>query len=226
MNTVQENLKQIQQDINSAAAKTGRNSEDITLLAVTKYVTIERTEEAVDAGIVDLGENRIEGFLEKQAVIGEKAVWHFIGSLQTRKVKDVINQVDYLHALDRLSLAKEIQKRATKKVKCFVQINVSGEATKSGVSPDETLVFIQQLAEFPAIEVVGLMTMAPNTEKEDVLRSVFSGLRQLRDEVKAAGMLHAPCTFLSMGMSNDYTIAIEEGATHVRVGSALVGPYK
>ncbi|MFJ6414009.1 YggS family pyridoxal phosphate-dependent enzyme [Terribacillus saccharophilus] len=226
MNTVQENLKQIQQDINTAAAKTGRNSEDITLLAVTKYVTIERTEEAVDAGIVDLGENRIEGFLEKQAVIGEKAVWHFIGSLQTRKVKDVINQVDYLHALDRLSLAKEIQKRAAKKIKCFVQINVSGEVTKSGVSPDETLAFIQQLAEFPAIEVVGLMTMAPNTEKEDVLRSVFSGLRQLRDEVKAAGMLHAPCTFLSMGMSNDYTIAIEEGATHIRVGSALVGPYK
>ncbi|PAF16709.1 YggS family pyridoxal phosphate-dependent enzyme [Terribacillus saccharophilus] len=225
MNTVQENLKQIQEDINSAAAKTGRNSEDITLLAVTKYVTIERTEEAVDAGIVDLGENRIEGFLEKQAVIGKKAVWHFIGSLQTRKVKDVINQVDYLHALDRLSLAKEIQKRATKKIKCFVQINVSGEATKSGVSPDETLVFIQQLAEFPAIEVVGLMTMAPNTEKEDVLRSVFSGLRQLRDEVKAAGMLHAPCTYLSMGMSNDYKIAIEEGATHIRVGSALVGPY-
>ncbi|MCM3225008.1 YggS family pyridoxal phosphate-dependent enzyme [Terribacillus saccharophilus] len=226
MNTVQENLKQIQQEINIAAAKTGRNSEDITLLAVTKYVTIERTEEAVDAGIVDLGENRIEGFLEKQAAIGEKAVWHFIGSLQTRKVKDVINQVDYLHALDRLSLAKEIQKRAEKKIKCFVQINVSGEATKSGVSPEETLGFIQQLAEFPAIEVVGLMTMAPNTEKEDVLRSVFSGLRQLQDEVKAADMLHAPCTYLSMGMSNDYSIAIEEGATHVRVGSALVGPYK
>lgn len=226
MNTVQENLKQIQQDINLAATKTGRNSEDITLLAVTKYVTIERTEEAVDAGIVDLGENRIEGFLEKQAAIGEKAVWHFIGSLQTRKVKDVINQVDYLHALDRLSLAKEIQKRAEKKIKCFVQINVSGEATKSGVSPEETLGFIQQLAEFPTIEVVGLMTMAPNTEKEDVLRSVFSGLRQLRDEVKAADMLHAPCTYLSMGMSNDYTVAIEEGATHIRVGSALVGPYK
>ncbi|MFP7477721.1 YggS family pyridoxal phosphate-dependent enzyme [Terribacillus saccharophilus] len=226
MNTVQENLAQIKEDISSAASKSGRNSEDITLLAVTKYVTIERTEEAVDAGIVDLGENRIEGFLEKQAIIGEKAVWHFIGSLQTRKVKDVINQVDYLHALDRLSLAKEIQKRAAKKVKCFVQVNVSGEATKSGLSPDETLNFIKQLAEYPAIEVVGLMTMAPHTEKEDVLRSVFSGLRQLRDEVAAAGMLHAPCTFLSMGMSNDYTIAIEEGATHIRVGSALVGPYK
>lgn len=225
MNTVQENLKRIKGDISSAAAKTGRNSEDITLLAVTKYVTIERTEEAVDAGIVDLGENRIEGFLEKQAIIGEKAVWHFIGSLQTRKVKDVINQVDYLHALDRLSLAKEIQKRATKKIKCFVQVNVSGEATKSGVSPEETLAFIKELAEFPAIEVVGLMTMAPNTENEDVLRSVFSGLRQLRDEVAAAGLTHAPCTFLSMGMSNDYTIAIEEGATHIRVGSALVGPY-
>lgn len=225
MNTVQENLKRIKDDISSAAAKTGRNSEDITLLAVTKYVTIERTEEAVDAGIVDLGENRIEGFLEKQAIIGEKAVWHFIGSLQTRKVKDVINQVDYLHALDRLSLAKEIQKRATKKIKCFVQVNVSGEATKSGVSPEETLAFIKELTAFPAIEVVGLMTMAPNTEEEDVLRSVFSGLRQLRDEVAAAGLTHAPCTFLSMGMSNDYTIAIEEGATHIRVGSALVGPY-
>ncbi|PAE16698.1 YggS family pyridoxal phosphate-dependent enzyme [Virgibacillus sp. 7505] len=225
MNTVQENLKRIKDDISSAAARTGRNSEDITLLAVTKYVTIERTEEAVDAGIVDLGENRIEGFLEKQAIIGEKAVWHFIGSLQTRKVKDVINQVDYLHALDRLSLAKEIQKRATKKIKCFVQVNVSGEATKSGVSPEETLSFIKELAEFPAIEVVGLMTMAPNTDNEDVLRSVFSGLRQLRDEVAAAGLTHAPCTFLSMGMSNDYTIAVEEGATHIRVGSALVGPY-
>ncbi|MFP7494167.1 YggS family pyridoxal phosphate-dependent enzyme [Terribacillus saccharophilus] len=225
MNTVQENLKHIRDDIRSAAAKSGRDSEDITLLAVTKYVTIERTKEAVDAGIVDLGENRIEGFLKKQAAIGEKAVWHFIGSLQTRKVKDIIESVDYLHALDRLSLAKEIQKRSSKKIKCFVQVNVSGEESKSGVSPDETIAFIRELAAYPAIEVVGLMTMAPNTEDEDVLRSVFSGLRQLRDEAAAAHMAHAPCTLLSMGMSNDYKIAIEEGATHIRVGSALVGPY-
>ena len=225
MNTVQKNLKLIREDISSAAAKSGRKTEDITLLAVTKYVTIERTKEAVDAGIVDLGENRIEGFLEKQAAIGDEAIWHFIGSLQSRKVKEVINQVDYLHALDRLSLAKEIQKRAAKKIKCFVQVNVSAEATKSGVSPAETLAFIQELAAYPAIEVVGLMTMAPNTQDEDVLRSVFSGLRQLRDEAAAQNMSHAPCTLLSMGMSNDYKIAIEEGATHVRVGSALVGPY-
>ncbi|SDC66344.1 hypothetical protein SAMN05421663_103281 [Terribacillus halophilus] len=225
MNTVQQNLERIREDISSAAAKSGRKTEDITLLAVTKYVTIERTKEAVDAGIVDLGENRIEGFLEKQAAIGDEAIWHFIGSLQSRKVKDVINQVDYLHALDRLSLAKEIQKRAAKKIKCFVQVNVSAEATKSGVSPAETLAFIQELAAYPAIEVVGLMTMAPNTQDEDVLRSVFSGLRQLRDEVAAQNMAHAPCALLSMGMSNDYKIAIEEGATHVRVGSALVGPY-
>ncbi|MFP7169048.1 YggS family pyridoxal phosphate-dependent enzyme [Terribacillus sp. FSL K6-0262] len=226
MNTVKQNLERIREEISSAAAQSGRKSEDITLLAVTKYVTIERTKEAVDAGIVDLGENRIEGFLEKQAAIGEKANWHFIGNLQSRKVKDVINQVDYLHALDRLSLAKEIQKRAARKIKCFVQVNVSGEETKSGVSPDETLAFIRKLAAYPAIEVVGLMTMAPNTQDEDVLRGVFSGLRKLRDEAAAENMAHAPCTMLSMGMSNDFKIAIEEGATHVRVGSALVGPYQ
>ncbi|PAD39989.1 YggS family pyridoxal phosphate-dependent enzyme [Terribacillus sp. 7520-G] len=226
MNTVKQNLERIREEISSAAAQSGRKSEDITLLAVTKYVTIERTKEAVDAGIVDLGENRIEGFLEKQAAIGEKANWHFIGNLQSRKVKDVINQVDYLHALDRLSLAKEIQKRAARKIKCFVQVNVSGEETKSGVSPDETLAFIRKLAAYPAIEVVGLMTMAPNTQDEDALRGVFSGLRKLRDEAAAENMAHAPCTMLSMGMSNDFKIAIEEGATHVRVGSALVGPYQ
>ncbi|QXE03020.1 YggS family pyridoxal phosphate-dependent enzyme [Terribacillus sp. DMT04] len=226
MNTVQENFAQIQEKIKAAAAKAGRNYEDITLLAVTKYVTIERTEEAVNAGIGDLGENRIEGFLEKQAVIGDRAVWHFIGSLQSRKVKDVINQADYLHALDRLSLAKEIQKRAEKTIKCFVQVNVSGEETKAGVSPDETLSFIQQLEAFPAIEVAGLMTMAPHTKDEDVLRRVFSELRELRDKVADEGMAHAPCALLSMGMSNDYQIAIEEGATHIRVGSALVGPYE
>lgn len=226
MNTVKQNLERIREEISSAAAQSGRKSEDITLLAVTKYVTIERTKEAVDAGIVDLGENRIEGFLEKLAAIGEKANWHFIGNLQSRKVKDVINQVDYLHALDRLSLAKEIQKRAARKIKCFVQVNVSGEETKSGVSPDETLAFIRKLAAYPAIEVVGLMTMAPNTQDEDVLRGVFSGLRKLRDEAAAENMAHAPCTMLSMGMSNDFKIAIEEGATHVRVGSALVGPYQ
>src|SRR5690606_34270584 len=140
-----------------------------------------------------------------------------------RRVRDIINQVDFLHSLDRLSIAKEIQKRAESTVDCFVQVNVSGEESKSGLQPDELEDFILQLAEYDKIRVVGLMTMAPFTQDEEWIRKVFRSLRGLRDQLAAKEMAHAPCTLLSMGMSNDYAIAIEEGATHVRIGTALVG---
>ena len=143
--------------------------------------------------------------------------------MQTRKVRDVINEVDYFHALDRDSLAKEIEKRAEKEVNCFVQVNVSGEESKHGLTAEETVEFIKSLEQYSKIKVVGLMTMAPFVDDEDVLRNCFRKLRQVRDEVKALKLPYAPCEFLSMGMSNDYKIAIEEGATHIRVGTALVG---
>lgn len=195
----------------------------IQVIAVTKQVGVERTKEAIEAGIRHLGENRPEGLAQKLEAIDNDVSWHYIGNLQTRKVKDVINEIDYLHSLDRLSLAKEIQKRANSQVKCFVQVNVSGEESKSGISPGETIDFIESLKLYDKIQVVGLMTMAPNTTDEFAIREAFKGLKILQLQVSEKNWTHAPCTECSMGMSNDYLIAAEEGASFVRIGTALVG---
>ncbi|MGK0552974.1 YggS family pyridoxal phosphate-dependent enzyme [Macrococcus capreoli] len=218
---VKNNLAVIQSEIDTAVAESPYGQQP-TLIAVTKYVTIERAQEAVDAGVMHLGENRIEGFLDKKAHI-QNVTMHFIGSLQTRKVKEVIDNIDYLHSLDRMSLAQEIQKRATKKIKCFIQVNVSGEESKHGIAPEDVQSFVQSLSEYDNIEVVGLMTMAPLDATDDAIRTYFKQLKQLQLAVNALGLPHAPCTETSMGMSNDYKIAIEEGATFIRIGTKLVG---
>lgn len=217
-----ENLKQIQHQIEIAKQRV--NAEQaVQIIAVTKEVDVNRTEEAIEAGLVHLGENRPEGLLNKLDSIDSAVSWHYIGSLQTRKVKQVIDQIDYLHSLDRLSLAEEIEKRATKRVKCFLQVNVSGEESKHGLTKEQALAFVKQLEQFSKIEVVGLMTMAPFTEDETMIRQVFKQLKQLQQEVSQLNIPNVPCTELSMGMSNDYEIAVEEGATFVRIGTALVG---
>lgn len=198
-------------------------NEGIQIIAVTKQVGVDRTREAVEAGIAHLGENRPEGFLQKYESLKNVVKWHFIGNLQSRKVKDIINEIDYLHSLDRMSLAKEIQKRAEYPVNCFVQVNVSKEDSKSGILPEETLEFVKTLEKYDKINIIGLMTMAPNVEDEEVLRNVFRGLKSLQLEVAEQNWPHAPCTECSMGMSNDYLIAAQEGATFVRIGTALIG---
>ena len=219
---VRENFETITREIVETCKQVGRNPEEVKLIAVTKYVTDTRVEEAIEAGIIDFAENRPQNYVERKGKYSDKT-WHLIGSLQTRKVRDVINEVDYFHALDRDSLAKEIEKRAEKEIKCFVQVNVSGEESKHGLTSEEAIDFIKSLEQYSKIEVVGLMTMAPFVEDEEILRNCFRKLRQLRDEVKGLNLSYAPCGYLSMGMSNDYKIAIEEGATHIRVGTALVG---
>ncbi len=221
--SVSANLEAIKQKINTACEKSGRNHEEVTVIAVTKYVSVERASEAIDAGVLHLGENRDEGLLEKWGYLKDRPVWHFIGSLQTRKVKNIIDKVEYIHSLDRLSLAAEINKRAESTKKCFVQVNVSGEQSKHGLNPDQVIDFIFQLKDLPNIEVAGLMTMAPLTEDEAVMRGCFRKLRKLREEIIALNLKSAPCKELSMGMSNDFEIAVEEGATMVRIGTALVG---
>lgn len=220
---VEDNFSAIKERIKQACERSGRNEEEIKVIAVTKYVSIERTQEAIDAGIHHIGENRIEGLREKQNAVSGQVDWHFIGTLQTRKVKDVVAHADYVHSLDRLSLAKEIQKRADGPVRCFVQVNVSGEESKHGMAPEEVIPFVEELASMDRIIVVGLMTMAPFTEDEQVLRSCFKKLKDLQLQVKSLELPHAPCEELSMGMSNDFEIAIEEGSTCIRVGTALVG---
>lgn len=217
------NYDLVKQQINEACLRVKRNPDKVTVIAVTKYVSIERANEALQAGIINLGENRDDGLLRKWDVLKDKPVWHYIGSLQTRKVKNIINIVEYIHSLDRTSLAEEINKRAERKVKCLVQVNVSGEESKHGLSTEEALIFIESLSKFENISVEGLMTMAPNTKNESEIRECFRKLRELREQVQALDLNYAPCTELSMGMSNDYGIAIEEGATMVRIGTALVG---
>ena len=219
---VRENFETITREIAETCKQVGRNVDEVKLIAVTKYVTDVRVEEAIEAGIADFAENRPQNYVQRKDKYSNKT-WHLIGSLQTRKVRDVINQVDYFHALDRDSLAKEIEKRAEKEIKCFVQVNVSGEESKHGLTSEEAIDFIKSLEQYSKIKVVGLMTMAPFVEDEEILRNCFRKLRQLSDEVKGLNLAYAPCEFLSMGMSNDYKIAIEEGATHIRVGTALVG---
>ncbi len=220
---VADNVVHIEEQIGQACQNSGRKRNEIMLIAVTKYVTIERAKEALDAGIMNLGENRDEGLLNKYEVLGDRPNWHYIGSLQTRKVKNIIDKVAYIHSMDRISLAEEIQKRANKPVKCLVQVNVSGEESKHGIGPSELLQFVQELANFDKIIVAGLMTMAPLTDNEQVLRKCFRDLKELQNEIQQNAFIHAPCTELSMGMSNDFTIAIEEGATMIRIGTALVG---
>ncbi|MDF2945904.1 MAG: alanine racemase domain protein [Bacillales bacterium] len=201
----------------------GRDPKSIKLIAVTKYVSTSRAIEAIRVGIKHIGENRSEGLKSKRDAIKADVSWHFIGSLQTRKVKEILDQVDYIHSLDRLSLAEEIQKRASSCIKCFVQVNTSGEKTKQGLAIEEVDGFLNSIKDFDNLQVIGLMTMAPYTNDEDIIRNSFKELRLLRDLITNKNYKNAPCTFLSMGMSNDYKIAIEEGATHIRIGSLLVG---
>ncbi|MFP3916356.1 YggS family pyridoxal phosphate-dependent enzyme [Lysinibacillus telephonicus] len=222
MEKISSKLSEIKNKIEEAKNRANVNH-DVTIIAVTKQVSIDRAQEAINAGLIHLGENRPEGLLAKKSELNNQAKWHYIGSLQSRKVKQVINEIDYLHSLDRISLAEEINKRAEKTINCFVQANVSGEQSKHGLKTEEVIPFIQSLGQFDKIRVVGLMTMAPNTEDQTVIRNVFKNLKNLQQEVVKLNLPYAPCHELSMGMSNDYEIAVEEGATFVRIGTALVG---
>ena len=224
--SVIERYAAIQSRIINACEKARRSKDEVEVIAVTKYVSVERAKEALEAGVNHLGENRDDGFLDKRKALGDKPVWHFIGTLQTRKVKHIIDYVDYIHSLDRFSLAKEIDKRAKKEIRCFVQVNTSGEESKHGLEPEKTIEFIQQLQSLSNIKVVGLMTMAPFTEDTQVIRNCFRALKEIQKSIQLLHLSHAPCTELSMGMSNDFEIAIEEGATFVRIGTALVGNEK
>lgn len=185
-----------------------------TLVAASKYVTSKEIRELYNLGIHDMGENRANAFLEKYDELQDlDIIWHFIGHLQTNKVKEIINKISFLHSLDSIKLAQAINKTANKKIKCFVEIN-SGEESKSGISYEEVNDFLEQLKQFDKIEVIGFMTMAPNIEDKEEIKKVFMKLKDLRDKINKDYKL-------SMGMSHDYEIAIECGATHVRLGSIL-----
>jgi pyridoxal phosphate enzyme (YggS family) len=224
--TLQGRLRDVESRLIEACQRSGRNREDIGVIAVTKYVSVNTAIAVVNAGIRQIGENRWPDARDKWETLKGQATFHYIGSLQTNKVKDVIGKFDYIHSLDRIALAEAIEQRARLldiQVTCFLQVNVSGEQTKHGLTPDQVKDFLKELQAFERIRPIGLMTMAPHEEDPELTRPVFRALRELRDELNGLDFLREPITELSMGMSNDFEIAVEEGATWVRLGTVLVG---
>lgn len=220
MNLV-ENADLVRQQVETARNKANRQDQ-VNVIAVTKYVDIATTEALVKTGIQHIGENRVDKFLEKyQALKDYDLTWHLIGSLQRRKVRDVINLVDYFHALDSVKLAQEIQKRAEHPIKCFLQVNISGEESKHGFAPDELDDVLAEIAQLDKIEIVGLMTMAPFEASQEELQDIFSKTHQLQKQLEKKQLKNMPFSELSMGMSRDFEVAIANGATYVRIGTSF-----
>jgi len=221
---LRENLDRVRKKIALAAARAGRDVRDITLVAVTKGIPADVIRTAVAHGCRDLGENRVQELLAKRRHLSDVR-WHFIGHLQRNKVRSLISNVALIHSLDRWSLAEEISRRATARglvVPVLIQVNVAREKTKYGVEPEEAADLAEAAGRLPGLSVRGLMTIAPLVDDPEEVRPVFRALRVLGRELeeKIPGF---SLRYLSMGMSNDYTVAIEEGANLVRVGSAIFG---
>ena len=220
MNLV-ENADLVRQQVETARNKANRQDQ-VNVIAVTKYVDVATTEALVKTGIQHIGENRVDKFLEKYQALKEyDLTWHLIGSLERRKVKDVINLVDYFHALDSVNLAQEIQKRAEHPIKCFLQVNISGEESKHGFAPDELDDVLAEIAQLDKIEIVGLMTMAPFEASQEELQYIFSKTHQLQKQLEKKQLKNMPFSELSMGMSRDFEVAIANGATYVRIGTSF-----
>ena len=216
------NTELIFQQIAEASQKANRDLDSVSVIAVTKYVDVETAEALLPLGVHHIGENRVDKFLEKYQALKDRPVtWHLIGTLQRRKVKDVISFVDYFHALDSLKLAQEIQKRTDHVIKCFLQVNISGEESKHGFSKEALLEQLADLAQLDQIEYVGLMTMAPFEADTDELRTIFKKTQELQSEIREKQIPNMPMTELSMGMSRDYEEAIQFGSTFVRIGTAF-----
>ena len=193
---------------------------DVTLVAATKYVDVDDMNELLRVGITNFGENRTESFLRKYSLLNNRTVsWHFIGHLQRNKALDVINKIDFLHSLDSLKLAKLIDEHRTTPLKCFVEVSINLEENKNGVPYFEVENFVKELLKYKNIELVGFMMMAVKASDEESLDSQFKKLKELRDEIEKKLNIKIP--YLSMGMSDDYKSALNEGATHIRLGRIL-----
>ncbi|MBC7345594.1 MAG: YggS family pyridoxal phosphate-dependent enzyme, partial [Clostridia bacterium] len=203
--------------------------EQIKVVAVTKGVPVEKIRVAVSSGITAIGENRVQELVAKQKELGMEVEWHLVGHLQRNKVKYVVGKVALIHSVDSLRLAWEIDRRAQQMgtvMNVLLQVNVSGEETKYGVPPGEALDMVDKLSRLAGIKVVGLMTMAPEVDDPEQARPVFRGLKRLADEIGAARISGVDMGIISMGMSNDFEVAIEEGATLIRVGRIIFGLRK
>ncbi|MFZ5648422.1 MAG: YggS family pyridoxal phosphate-dependent enzyme [Bacillota bacterium] len=222
---IRENIVELRGEIYSAAVKAGRNPADIEIVAVTKNVPVETISLAVEEGLLNLGENRVQELISKHHHFGQDVRWHLIGHLQTNKVKAVVGKTSLIHSLDSWRLAVEIDRRSGELglvTDVLVQVNVSGEETKYGLNPEEVSDFIKDAAGLGGIAVRGLMTVAPYVDDPEEVRPVFRALRGLFGDLRKR-FPGVPMSYLSMGMTNDYRVAVEEGANILRVGTGIFG---
>ena len=226
MEIIKNNLEIINKKIKKAALRADRNPEEIKLVAVTKTATIEQIEEAIKAGVKIIGESKVQEAKEKYQIITADIEWHLVGRLQTNKVKYAVEIFDCIHSIDSIKLAKEIDKRSLqfgKITNVLVEVTVSGEETKCGIKPEEVETFLKEISKFSRIRVRGLMTIAPIVEDKEEVRPYFRKLRELSKEIKSKNIKNVRMDYLSMGMSEDFEIAIEEGANMVRIGRGIFG---
>lgn len=223
---IRENIAAVQEVINAACDQAGRKRSEVTLIAVSKTKPIELLQEAYDAGCRDFGENKVQELLDKYERMPRDIRWHMIGHLQRNKVKYIVDKVFLIHSVDSLRLAEEISKEAGKKntvVPVLIEVNVAGEESKFGVSLQDAPALAEQISKLPNIAVKGLMTIAPYVENPEDNRAVFRNLRNLSVDIEGKKFNNVTMNVLSMGMTGDYEVAIEEGATHVRVGTGIFG---
>ena len=222
--SIRENIQEILAEIENSAQKAGRRAENVQLLAVSKTVEAQRIQQAMDAGLTAFGENRVQEWKEKYEILPKNISWHIIGRLQKNKIKYIINKIELLHSLCTLEAAQEIERLSARegvRTNCLVQVNIGREESKAGVEQEELERFLEQLQGVSHIKVQGLMAIAPFAENPEDVRCYFAKMRELYEKMPNEGNLERK--FLSMGMSGDYKIAIEEGANIVRVGSSIFG---
>lgn len=224
---IKENLEAINERIAKACTKAGRQRDEVTLVNVSKTKPIEVLQEGYDAGMRIFGENKVQEIRDKfDAFKNEGVVWHMIGHLQRNKVKYIVDKVDLIHSVDSLRLAKTINDEAAKKdliVNILIQVNVAEEESKFGLQADETMMMVKEIAKLPNVQIKGLMTIAPFVDDPEENRPIFKALRQLSVDIDKQNLDNVGMDVLSMGMTNDFEVAIEEGATMIRIGTALFG---
>lgn len=221
-----DNLHEVQENIRKACERSGRNPEDVTLIAVSKTKPVSDIEQIYAAGIREFGENKVQEMNDKQKVLPGDINWHMIGHLQRNKVKYIVDNVAMIHSVDSARLAEEISKEAVKKnvaVDILVEVNVAKEESKFGLYTEDVRQFVEQISKLPGINIKGLMTSAPFVDNPEDNRQYFKKLKDLSVDINAKNIDNVYMDFLSMGMTNDYVVAVEEGATHVRVGTAIFG---
>jgi len=226
MSAIRENIEKIRENIAEAALRSGLNPSDIRLMAVTKTVDDDRIMEAIGCGVDIIGENYVQEGKRKIEKMGKTGEWHMIGHLQSNKAKYAVRLFDMIHSVDRMGLAQELDKRsrnAGMKSKILIEVNVSGEETKSGVPKDKAVDLVKEIASLENLSIQGLMTMPPWFDDPEDARPCFVALRELRDRIVEEDIEGVKMVELSMGMSGDYQVAVEEGATIVRIGTSIFG---